>query len=372
MVRSCWLLVLGTSLFLACPGSELGDDDMADDDASDDDDTTEIGDDDSAGNHPPTAPTVWIDPDDPWACEELACWVIQDAEDPDGDPVSYTFSWELDGVPFPGATGDTVSGDHTTEGQLWTCTVVASDGVDEGEPGQVSVEIGPAYPCGWEFVLRIEATGGEAGGPATAWLENHYTYDCGPVAECTVSWQMDSTYTHGVDQGEAFWSAIDEVVTWTSAVPLANDCPPGPLNPGPTPVPDFAWWLYPMAFVSCGQLLDTPSLASTYLGMDDSGYIPTDDGTFGDYCATVGPAYQATLGTGPIEGIWLMPGIEGELDALGGFAYFPAEEPAVVNYTHWLLAGLLMADPANLTEPTPGLEGGYGLVPFWFWPSDGC
>ncbi len=83
---------------------------------------------------------------------------------------------------------------------------------------------------------------------------------------------------HGADQGEAPWSGIDEVVTWTAAMQLTNDCPLGPYNPGPNPVPDHEWWLYPMAFVSCDPILETPALAATYLGTDHSGYFPTEDG----------------------------------------------------------------------------------------------
>ena len=49
-------------------------------------------------NSPPTAPTVELTPEDPVeGLDDLLCSVLIDSTDEDNDPVTYTYSWTLDG-----------------------------------------------------------------------------------------------------------------------------------------------------------------------------------------------------------------------------------------------------------------------------------
>lgn len=89
-------------------------------------------------NTPPTAPEIEISPEGPGAGDDLICLVVEEATDPDGDDLTYSFSWTRDGEPWTGEThrthhdGDTILAAHTADEEVWTCAAFASDGADEG------------------------------------------------------------------------------------------------------------------------------------------------------------------------------------------------------------------------------------------------
>lgn len=99
-------------------------------------------------NTAPGAPVVAISPTAPEEGEDaLVCAVETEAEDADGDALTYTISWALDGAAWTGTastttrTGDTVAASYTNEGEVWTCSVVASDDTESGPPGTDSVTV---------------------------------------------------------------------------------------------------------------------------------------------------------------------------------------------------------------------------------------
>jgi hypothetical protein len=98
-------------------------------------------------NSAPTAPEVSISPSDPTAGEDdLVCSIDSESYDPDGDTISYTFEWEVDGVSSSDATtttetGDTISADDLSGDEEWTCTVTPDDGTDEGDSDSSSVTV---------------------------------------------------------------------------------------------------------------------------------------------------------------------------------------------------------------------------------------
>ena len=68
--------------------------------------------------------------------DDLVCEVTVAAEDDDGDDVTLSFTWTVDGVAWTdGATttyaGDTVLAEHLLAGEVWTCSVVANDGYED-------------------------------------------------------------------------------------------------------------------------------------------------------------------------------------------------------------------------------------------------
>jgi hypothetical protein len=102
------------------------------------------------GNSPPGAPGVAVGPENPvGGVDTLLCTVIVDAQDPDGDAVSYSLSWLLDGEAYPAKghagpstavlEGDTVPAEDTAPGQEWMCQVTPADDLAPGEPGDASV-----------------------------------------------------------------------------------------------------------------------------------------------------------------------------------------------------------------------------------------
>ncbi len=101
-------------------------------------------------NTAPEAPVVFIEPDEPIEGEnDLVCVVGDESTDTDGDTVTYTFTWSVDGAAFLGATttvevGDTIQMSDTTAGEIWACFVTPNDGDEDGADANVEVEVLPA------------------------------------------------------------------------------------------------------------------------------------------------------------------------------------------------------------------------------------
>jgi formylglycine-generating enzyme required for sulfatase activity len=112
-------------------------------------------------NSPPSPPLVRVLPVSPTADEALSCTVVSPGADLDGDPVQYTFSWQVDGVPYTGTVehsypGDGVASGVTLAGEEWTCMVDTSDGAASAELAQDSVYIGGS--CG-DGAVTLTASG---------------------------------------------------------------------------------------------------------------------------------------------------------------------------------------------------------------------
>jgi hypothetical protein len=86
-------------------------------------------------NSAPSAVTVQINPAAPVASQnDLVCG-ITGGIDPDGDSLTHTFTWTVDGVAFGGAgttilAGDTIAAGDTCKTTEWTCSVSSSDGTE--------------------------------------------------------------------------------------------------------------------------------------------------------------------------------------------------------------------------------------------------
>jgi len=86
----------------------------------------------------PSTPEIRIEPAQPLAGEALVCEVVVPATELDGDVVTHTTSWLVDGIPH---AGEGVRGTDTVAGQTWICTVEASDEDGAAEPASASVAI---------------------------------------------------------------------------------------------------------------------------------------------------------------------------------------------------------------------------------------
>jgi hypothetical protein len=98
----------------------------------------------SPTNSVPTEPEVWLAPSVPHTGDDL--WAVTTATDADGDVLSYTFVWSLDGVPQPEVTGSMVPGDRVVRGGTWSVSVVASDGEDDSPAGTAQVTVVNSAP----------------------------------------------------------------------------------------------------------------------------------------------------------------------------------------------------------------------------------
>ena len=127
-------------------------------------------------NTPPEAPVLYIDPETPAVgTDDLLCVVDSDSHDDDGDSISYSMSWTVDGVAYAaggsadtGDTGagwlgpdtttwtdDTVPAEDTLSGQEWTCTATPDDGDDAGTAAEVSVTLSAEL---WSGVIEMPST----------------------------------------------------------------------------------------------------------------------------------------------------------------------------------------------------------------------
>ena len=99
-------------------------------------------------NTGPTAPTVQIQPSEPQeGLDDLVCVVTGESDDEDGDTISYSAVWTVDGSLWTGSTssttwsGDTIDATETLEGEVWECTMTPDDGDDDGDTATAEVTI---------------------------------------------------------------------------------------------------------------------------------------------------------------------------------------------------------------------------------------
>lgn len=93
----------------------------------------------------PGAPVIAVDPASPNRAGDVRAVVRQDAPDPDGDSLSYSFTWLLDGLET-GVTGDRFPGNLLRSGGLLTARAVASDGELSGPAAIVQARVGDTPP----------------------------------------------------------------------------------------------------------------------------------------------------------------------------------------------------------------------------------
>jgi hypothetical protein len=103
-------------------------------------------------NSGPSAPVVAVTPAEPYSDEDLLCEVTEVSIDPDGDPVTYTASWEVNDAPFTFGSetivpGDTVPATYTRPEEVWTCVMKATDGKGGNTLGETSVFVDSRSGC---------------------------------------------------------------------------------------------------------------------------------------------------------------------------------------------------------------------------------
>ncbi len=123
-------------------------------------------------NSLPSPPSLSFVPADPVEGEDdVWCAIDSPAGDEDGDTVTHEFSWELDGVPWGGATittvsvGDTIPLSETAAGQVWACTVTSNDGEAMGDEVTAEVTIDNAET---QVFVTQDFVSSDMGGPSGA------------------------------------------------------------------------------------------------------------------------------------------------------------------------------------------------------------
>jgi hypothetical protein len=94
---------------------------------------------------PPGSPAIALDPPVPTRAGDIRAIVKTEAEDPDGDKLTYEISWLLDGLET-GFKGEKFPGNLLRRGSLLTARAVASDGELTGPPATANVRVGNTPP----------------------------------------------------------------------------------------------------------------------------------------------------------------------------------------------------------------------------------
>lgn len=94
----------------------------------------------SIDNRPPDAPVVEVTPSMPTiGQDDLLCSITTSSTDLDGDVVTYSYEWYLDGVSMGVYTSDTIPAGDLQESQEWRCVVTPNDGIEDGDVGSSTV-----------------------------------------------------------------------------------------------------------------------------------------------------------------------------------------------------------------------------------------
>ena len=268
-----------------------------------------------ASDTAPSTPEVLLTPTDPNTTDDLTCTLSVPSVDPEGSPITHTFNWLRDGLPT-GLTGALLFADETARDEVWTCSVMGSDGVFESIPGEASVTIANSTPevsaallgpspaledtlitcsgSGWfdadddaedyEVVWFIDSTPIAATGPTLdgAWFDRDDAVSC------------ELTPFDGTDSGIPVTSAEliiensppSTPVVWITPSPVAGIsdalvCGHGlasDLDPGDSPSLEVAWLVDGAPAPTWDGFLTVDSSA-TALGQDWTCQVRADDGT---------------------------------------------------------------------------------------------
>ena len=97
-------------------------------------------------NGVPTQPVVSISPDGPNSADDLIGMISTPSDDPEGEAISYRYTWAQNGVVVLDGETSVVDEILTTKGDIWTLSVTPSDGLTDGPPGVAEAIIGNTPP----------------------------------------------------------------------------------------------------------------------------------------------------------------------------------------------------------------------------------
>ena len=138
----------------------------------------------------PSAPTVSISPDPATSADDLTATVDVGAVDPEGDPVSYTWTWLRNGVVSGASTSSSLPASATIWGEVWQVQVVPDDGTHAGPAGAASVTIGNAPPSLAGAAITPDPA--DAGDALTCTASGYADAD-GDADRSTIAWTVGAT-----------------------------------------------------------------------------------------------------------------------------------------------------------------------------------
>jgi formylglycine-generating enzyme required for sulfatase activity len=201
--------------------------DCSDDADNDDDGAFDCDDDGCAGSDacttpagPPESLEVAVTPETPVDDDDLSCVVVTEAVDPNGDAVTYTFAWTVDGEDA-GLDLATLPAGVTSPGQTWTCTVTPSDGTLTGTPASATVTIQRenAAPSAPAVAITPEAPNDD--NALTCAVVGESVDPDGDAVTYAFAWTVDGVDA-GVSGASVDPSRTSEGETWTCSVTASD------------------------------------------------------------------------------------------------------------------------------------------------------
>ncbi|MBM4393056.1 MAG: hypothetical protein FJ090_18175 [Deltaproteobacteria bacterium] len=285
----------------------------------------------------PTTPVVLVTPRSPEREDDLTCTAT--SSDTDGDTLTYAYSWTKDSAPT-GETGSTISAALTENGEVWTCSVTATDGTETSAAGSDSVTIDDYVNVPPEApTIHITPDPAQSDDALTAVVDvDSYDLD-GDTISYGYRW-----YADGVDSGVTSVtlpaSATTRGETWTVVVTPNDGHQDGDS--------ESASILVENTPPSMSSASISPSTAYT-----DDTLTATPSGFADDDGDTAGYRYQWYLGGGAISGA--------TSSTLAG-TYFSKGDSVTVGVTPWdgIDVGTTVTSPSltisNSTPTAPGVD----------------
>ncbi len=170
----------------------------------------------SGDNAAPSGAAIAIDPAAPVDDDELACTIVTEAVDPNGDEVTYGYAWAVDGADA-GLTTATVAASLTSGGQTWTCTVTPTDGTLEGTPATASATIAIGNQAPSAPTVSISPTAPSDVDVLTCVIEEESVDPEGAEVTYTYAWSVDGADA-GITDATVTGSLTTRGQTWTCSV----------------------------------------------------------------------------------------------------------------------------------------------------------
>ena len=162
-------------------------------------------------NRAPSAPTVSIVPAAPTDDDALNCVVSSESVDPDGDAVSYVYSWTVNGA-SAGLSSAVVTADRTRAGETWACSVTASDGELGSAAGVASATILPGCDADGDGHDKASCGGDDCDDTdASVFPRAGDTYGDGVDGDC------DGMDCEGGTYGSTYYSVCPDEINWYDA-----------------------------------------------------------------------------------------------------------------------------------------------------------
>ena len=166
---------------------------------------------------PPSKPIVAIQPAYPSAGESLFCAIVTEATDPDGDEVSYEYTWKRNNEVMGDMTNPFVSGEDTEAEDVWLCEATPVANRLKGEKGTSTAYIRLGNQAPYAPAVFVEPAHPTPADDLLCRVEGSESDPDGDDVTYGYQWQRNGVDTGDVTESISF-SATKALDEWTCVV----------------------------------------------------------------------------------------------------------------------------------------------------------